>query len=95
MLLVAAWLLLTNLAAFWLFAHDKRAAERGAWRVSEDSLLFVSAIGGSAGALAAQRMFRHKTRKQPFQTLFRVVMGLQAAGIVAAFAFWDRIAVMF
>lgn len=91
MLLIGAYLLLVNLAAYALFAHDKRAAERGQWRVSEDSLLFISAIGGSAGAFAAQRRFRHKTRKQPFQTLFRTVVVLQLLGLVVAVLFGDRI----
>lgn len=91
MLLVGAYLLLVNLAAYVLFAHDKRAAERGARRVSEDSLLFVSAIGGSAGAFAAQRRYRHKTRKQPFQSLFRAVVVLQLVGLVVAVLFRDRI----
>lgn len=91
MILIALYLLLVNLAAYALFAHDKRAAERGAWRVSEDSLLFISAIGGSAGAFAAQRRYRHKTRKQPFQSLFRTVVVLQAVGVMVAVMFGDRL----
>lgn len=90
MLLVGAYLLCVNLAAYALFAHDKRAAERGARRISEDSLLFVSAIGGSAGAFAAQRLYRHKTRKQPFQSLFRAVVVLQILGLVVAAWLWSR-----
>lgn len=90
MLLVGAYLLFVNLAAYALFAHDKRAAERGARRISEDSLLFVSAIGGSAGAFAAQRLCRHKTRKQPFQSLFRAVVVLQLVGLILAAWLWRR-----
>ncbi len=95
MILLGAYLLLVNLAGYALFAHDKRAAERGARRISEDSLLFISAIGGSAGAYAAQQICRHKTRKQPFQSLFRAVVALQVVGLVLAVVFKDRIAAIF
>ena len=91
MVLVGAYLLAVNWAAYALFAHDKRAAERGERRISEDSLLFVSAIGGSAGAFAAQRLCRHKTRKQPFQSLFRAVVVLQIVGLIVAGLLWSRI----
>jgi uncharacterized membrane protein YsdA (DUF1294 family)/cold shock CspA family protein len=61
---------LASLAAFVLYRADKSAATRGAWRISESTLQFVSLLGGWPGALLAQRVYRHKTRKQPFQTVF-------------------------
>lgn len=77
MSLLLAWLAVANLLAFWMFAADKRAAIAGARRTPEDSLLLVSLIGGSPGALAAQQIFRHKTRKQPFRTKFWMVVVFQ------------------
>lgn len=50
--------------AFWL---DKRRAIAGEWRVPEATLLFLSLCGGWIGAKLAQRICRHKTRKQPFR----------------------------
>jgi uncharacterized membrane protein YsdA (DUF1294 family)/cold shock CspA family protein len=61
---------LASVAAFALYRADKSAATRGAWRVSESTLQFVSLLGGWPGALLAQRVYRHKTRKQPFQAVF-------------------------
>ena len=67
---VLLYLLIVNLAAYFLYWWDKRAARRGNWRVSEAMLLGVGFIGGSPAAFAAQRVLRHKTRKTSFQIAF-------------------------
>jgi uncharacterized membrane protein YsdA (DUF1294 family) len=59
-----------SVTAFVMYGVDKRAAERGRWRTPEATLHIVSVLGGWPGALLAQRVFRHKTRKQPFRTIF-------------------------
>ncbi len=56
--------------AFYLYWRDKRAAKLGEWRVSEQTLHIVALMGGWPGALIAQKVFRHKTRKQSFQIVF-------------------------
>ncbi|PIE09693.1 MAG: hypothetical protein CSA72_11465 [Rhodobacterales bacterium] len=53
---------------FLAMLRDKRAAERGAWRISEATLLLIALCGGAIGVRIGQRAFRHKTRKQPFAT---------------------------
>ncbi len=65
---------LSSVAAFVLYRTDKAAATRGAWRVSESTLHVVSLLGGWPGALLAQRVYHHKTRKQPFQRVFRITV---------------------
>jgi len=62
---IASYLLL-SLTTFICFGIDKRNAIRGQWRVSEKTLHLWSVIGGWPGALLAQRMFRHKTKKRSF-----------------------------
>lgn len=62
-----------NLTAFLMFRHDKRASERGEWRVRESTLLWVAFLGGSSGAVLAQHVFRHKTRKEPFRSLLLAI----------------------
>lgn len=67
---VVAVTVLMSLSAFALYRADKSAAIQGARRTPERILQAVSLFGGWPGALIAQRVFRHKTRKQPFQTVF-------------------------
>ncbi|QTP59406.1 DUF1294 domain-containing protein [Billgrantia antri] len=67
--IVGAYMLLSAIT-FAMYGFDKAAAERGQWRTSEATLLFAGLIGGWPGALVAQRLFRHKTKKQPFQAIF-------------------------
>ena len=64
-----------NLAAFAAFGVDKKLAEARQWRISEATLLQLAFFGGSIGAYAGRRVFRHKTRKQPFSSqLFAIVV---------------------
>lgn len=67
---VPVWLLLASVAAWSVYALDKRRAQAGAWRISEASLHLLELLGGWPGALLAQHHLRHKTRKVGFQILF-------------------------
>jgi uncharacterized membrane protein YsdA (DUF1294 family) len=77
--LVGIYLLLANLCAFAAFAIDKAAAENGRWRIPENTLLALAAIGGSLGALIGQQVMRHKTRKQPFRSILIAIALLHIA----------------
>lgn len=70
-----------SLAAFVLYRADKAAAVRGDWRISESSLQVVAVLGGWPGALLAQRVYRHKTRKQSFQTVFWAGVAINCAAL--------------
>lgn len=79
-----------NLAAFLAFGIDKARARAGGWRISEATLLGLALLGGTPGAYAARRHFRHKTRKQPFVVQMHLIAALQltvVAGAGAAFVF--------
>ena len=69
-LTVIGFYALISAVSFILYAVDKSAAKRGALRISETTLHLSELFGGWPGALIAQRVFRHKTRKQPFQLIF-------------------------
>ena len=71
------WLIFANLTGFILMVRDKHRAETGGWRTPECSLIFWSRVGGSIGPRAAQRLIRHKTRKQPIATLFWLIPLIQ------------------
>lgn len=63
---LAAWLIAANLMAAIMTVADKRWAKRGRWRIPENTLLFVAALGGSPAMLAVMRLVRHKTRHRKF-----------------------------
>ena len=73
MIYIAAYLVTMNVLTFWTFRADKARAILGDWRVSEKILLMLALSGGWLGAKLAQRMFRHKTRKQPFRSLLNMI----------------------
>ncbi len=60
-----------NVVAFSAFGWDKLCAVRRWKRVPERQLLEIAFVGGALGALIGQRLFRHKTVKEPFRTLLR------------------------
>ncbi|MGV8991774.1 MAG: DUF1294 domain-containing protein [Thiobacillus sp.] len=67
---VAWFYLAASLAAFSMYAFDKSAAVSGRWRTNERALHLIGLAGGWPGALAAQRLLRHKSRKRSFQIVF-------------------------
>lgn len=70
-----------SLIAFGCYASDKSAARRGAWRIPESTLQLLALLGGWPGALAAQRLLRHKTRKLSFQLVFWLAVAANLAAL--------------
>jgi uncharacterized membrane protein YsdA (DUF1294 family) len=70
-----------SVVAFLAYGHDKSAAVRKAWRVQESTLHLFSLLGGWPGALAAQRLFRHKSSKASFQTTYWITVVLNCAAL--------------
>ncbi len=66
--LATLYLLAINAAAYLAMATDKQRAIDDQRRIPERTLLSLALIGGALGAVAAQQMLRHKTRKEPFRT---------------------------
>ncbi|EFQ63457.1 MULTISPECIES: DUF1294 domain-containing protein [Pseudomonas] len=63
-----------SVIAFLLYWSDKRKAQTERWRTPENILHAVELAGGWPGALIAQQVFRHKTRKVSYQVLFWVIV---------------------
>ena len=68
------YLAVVNVIAFALYGVDKYQARQGAWRIPEKTLLGLAVIGGSAGALAGMRFFRHKTKHEDFKYGLPVIL---------------------
>jgi uncharacterized membrane protein YsdA (DUF1294 family) len=82
-----------SVVAFAMYAADKSASKKNAWRISESALHAIGLVGGWPGALAAQQLLRHKTSKPSFRVAFWGTVVLN----VAAFVFFasplvDRVA---
>jgi uncharacterized membrane protein YsdA (DUF1294 family) len=76
--ILIGYLAVINIAAFFMYGLDKaKAGIIGARRISERSLLIIALLGGSLGALAGMKVFRHKTKKLAFQAPLAVILGLQ------------------
>jgi uncharacterized membrane protein YsdA (DUF1294 family) len=65
---------IVSVLAFLLYWSDKRKARLDTWRTPENVLHAVELAGGWPGALLAQQVFRHKTRKLSFQLLFWMIV---------------------
>lgn len=63
-----------SLLAFLLYWSDKRKARADHWRTPENVLHAVELAGGWPGALLAQQLFRHKTRKLSYQLVFWIIV---------------------
>ena len=57
---------IASLIAFLAYARDKAAAQQHRRRTPESTLHLLALCGGWPGALIAQHVFRHKTRKRSF-----------------------------
>jgi len=80
---VIAIFVLLNLMTFCVYWWDKEAARDGNWRVSETTLIQLAFLGGSIGAVAAQQLLGHKTRKEPFRSRLRLIVILHIVTLCA------------
>ena len=87
-ILALAYLAIINIVAFAAFASDKRRAIQHVSRIPEKTLLRLAILGGTSGAMAAQQLLRHKTRKEPFRTQLWLIAGIQALLLLGA-GYWS------
>ena len=59
--------LAVNLLTFAAFGLDKWKARTRRFRIREQDLLVLAALGGAIGAWCGMSMFRHKSRKRSFR----------------------------
>ena len=76
---VLAYFITVNVLGLVLFGIDKWKAKHDKWRISEATLLSVTAIGGSIGAWVGMKVWHHKTMHKKFEYGIPLVMVLQLA----------------
>jgi uncharacterized membrane protein YsdA (DUF1294 family) len=73
---------LINVGTFLLYGWDKFCAQHQWRRISEMTLLFMAAIGGSLGALFGMKIFHHKTLHLKFRLGVPLLLILQVAALI-------------
>ena len=71
-----------NAVAVIVYGWDKLCAIRKWWRVPELTLLVIAMVGGSIGAMAAMRLFHHKTLHLKFKYGVPLILALQIVGLI-------------
>ena len=74
---IAAILVIMNVAAFVLMGVDKAKAKAGAWRIPEKMLFLVTALFGGLGGTLGMTYFRHKTKHWYFKLGFPALLVVQ------------------
>ena len=84
---ILLYLLIINLIGFGMMWSDKKRAKWGKWRIPEQTLFIVTALGGGIGTIAGMYTFRHKTKKLKFTIGLPVLVILEIA-LVIYLKFW-------
>ncbi len=61
------YLLIINILGFIFMYIDKEKAKKHKWRISENTLIILSLLGGSVGSFIGMNKFRHKTKHIKFK----------------------------
>lgn len=80
-----AYLIIINLTAAAAVASDKCRAKRHSWRIPENRLLLLAALGGSPAMLISMLLIHHKTKHVKF------MVGIPAIMIAQGFALYAGI----
>lgn len=71
------YFIIINIISFILMFLDKRRAIKNKWRISENTLMLVSILGGSIGGILGMYTFRHKTKHLKFKVGIPIILIIQ------------------
>jgi uncharacterized membrane protein YsdA (DUF1294 family)/cold shock CspA family protein len=80
--IVSVLYLVLSLVTFLAYALDKSAAESGQWRTQESTLHIFGLAGGWPGAIFAQQLLRHKSKKREFQAVFWITVLINCGALI-------------
>ena len=84
----AGVVLLGSLAAFLSQGMDKWAAKNSLSRIPEKSLHMLELIGGWPGAHLGQQLFRHKTQKPSYRSLFLTIVAVHILVVIGCWCYF-------
>ncbi|MDE6434541.1 MAG: DUF1294 domain-containing protein [Lachnospiraceae bacterium] len=76
------YIIVINVAAFFIYGIDKQKAVRGKWRISEKTLIMLAVLGGSVGAWIGMQVFRHKTKHTLFVAGVPFIFFVEAGAVI-------------
>lgn len=79
---IIIYLVIINLIGFYMMWSDKRRAKWRKWRIPEQTLFVITALGGGIGTIAGMYTFRHKTKKLKFTIGLPVILILEIILII-------------
>ena len=82
------YLAFVSVAAIVICFYDKFASRRKMWRVPENALMALGALGGALLMYITMRIIKHKTRHNKFMVGLPVVI---LAQIALVFVFYNKI----
>ena len=85
--MIMLYILIINLVAFIVFGWDKRLSVKHKRRVPESTLLGITFIGGTVGAVLGMLIFRHKISKMSFLLKFGGTVLIQLIFIYCYYRF--------
>lgn len=71
-----------SIITFFFYYADKQKAKNGAWRIRESTLIMLSFLGGSLGAMCGMFLLRHKTKHVKFMILIPLSLLIHIALIL-------------
>ena len=79
---ILLYFLIVNVIGFFAMGIDKWKAKNNVWRIPENTLFVITALGGGIGTIAGMYTFRHKTKKARFTIGLPAILILEIILIV-------------
>ena len=74
---IVLYIIIISIIGWVLPIVDKKRARNNEWRIREQTLFIVSALGGSMAMYVSMKKYRHKTKHKRFMIGIPVIMIVQ------------------
>lgn len=79
---IVLYIIIISIIGWVLPIVDKKRARNNEWRIREQTLFIVSALGGSMAMYVSMKKYRHKTKHKRFMIGIPVIMIVQVFIII-------------
>lgn len=80
---VLIYISVISLISIFVTIYDKSAAKKHKQRISENTLILLSLLGGSVAMLATMKLIRHKTKHKKFMLGIPAIIILQVVLVLS------------